>query len=287
MPLPETEVLKQYNLIGDAIYYHHVRTEATGGEYLHPSEAHASYEMLLLLEGEISYIIEGETYTAGPGDMIFVAPGEIHAIRIDGRKPYERLVLLFDIDALRSMMRELCAPLEVFSQEAGERLHIVPRALVSEYGLDRLLGEIFSCEDEDRYKRLFIMSKLLGFMIQTDKMFSAHKERFASPTSKDGLVSAAVTYIGEHISEPIRLEDVADHLFVSKSTLCHRFAKTVHMTTMHYILLKKMHRASDLLRNGYSASEAAAMVGYSNYTSFFYNFKRLMGRAPAERGAGK
>ena len=287
MPLPETEVLKQYNLIGDAIYYHHVRTEATGGEYLHPSEAHASYEMLLLLEGEISYIIEGETYTAGPGDMIFVAPGEIHAIRIDGRKPYERLVLLFDIDALRSMMRELCAPLEVFSQEAGARLHIVPRALVSEYGLDRLLGEIFSCEDEDRYKRLFIMSKLLGFMIQTDKMFAAHKERFASPTSKDGLVSAAVTYISEHISEPIRLEDVADHLFVSKSTLCHRFAKTVHMTTMHYILLKKMHRAAELLRKGYSASEAAAMVGYSNYTSFFYNFKRLMGKAPAERGAGK
>lgn len=287
MPLPETEVLKQYNLIGDAIYYHHVRTEATGGEYLHPSEAHASYEMLLLLEGEISYIIEGETYTAGPGDMIFVAPGEIHAIRIDGRKPYERLVLLFDIDALRSMMRELCAPLEVFSQEAGARLHIVPRALVSEYGLDRLLGEIFSCEDEDRYKRLFIMSKLLGFMIQTDKMFAAHKERFASPTSKDGLVSAAVTYISEHIGEPIRLEDVADHLFVSKSTLCHRFAKTVHMTTIHYILLKKMHRAAELLRKGYSASEAAAMVGYSNYTSFFYNFKRLMGKAPAERGAGK
>ena len=287
MPLPETEVLKQYNLIGDAIYYHHVRTEATGGEYLHPSEAHASYEMLLLLEGEISYIIEGETYTAGPGDMIFVAPGEIHAIRIDGRKPYERLVLLFDIDALRSMMRELCAPLEVFSQEAGARLHIVPRALVSEYGLDRLLGEIFSCEDEDRYKRLFIMSKLLGFMIQTDKMFLAHKERFASPTSKDGLVSAAVTYISEHIGEPIRLEDVADHLFVSKSTLCHRFAKNVHMTTMHYILLKKMHRAAELLRKGYSASEAAAMVGYSNYTSFFYNFKRLMGRAPAERGTGK
>ena len=287
MEAPKTKVLKQYNLIGDAIYYHHVRTDVTGGEYLHPSEAHASYEMLLLLEGEISYIIDGETYTAGPGDMIFVAPGEIHAIRIDGRKPYERLVLLFDIDAIRSMMHELCAPLEVFSQEAGERLHIVPRALVSEYGLDRLLGEIFSCEDEDRYKRLFIMSKLLGFMIQTDKMFAAHKERFASPTSKDGLVSAAVTYISEHISEPIRLEDVADHLFVSKSTLCHRFAKTVHMTTMHYILLKKMHRAAELLRKGYSASEAAAMVGYSNYTSFFYNFKRLMGKAPAERGAGK
>lgn len=287
MPLPETRILKQYNLIGDAIYYHHVRTEAVGEEYLHPSDVHASYEMLLLLEGDISYIIEGESYTAGPGDMIFVAPGEIHAIRIDGRKPYERLVLLFDIDALRSMMHELCAPLEVFSQESENRLHIVPCALAKEYGLDRLLREIFSCEDEDRYKRLFIMSKLLGFMIQTDKMFSEHKECFAAPTSKDGLVSAAITYINEHICEPIRLEEMAKCLFVSKSTLCHRFVKTVHMTTMHYILLKKMHRAAELLRKGYSASEAAAMVGYNNYTSFFYNFKRLMGKAPAERGAGK
>ena len=283
MQAPETEVLKQYNLIGDAIYYHHVRTEMTGGEYLHPSEAHASYEMLLLLEGEISYIIEGETYVAGPGDMIFVAPGEIHAIRIDGRKPYERLVLLFDMETLQSLMHELCAPLEVFSRERENRLHILPRTLVSEYGLDRLLAEIFSCEDEDRYKRLFIMSKLLGFMIQTDKMFSAHKERFASPTAADGLVSAAITYINEHICEPIRLDDMAKSLFVSKSTLCHRFAKTVHMTTMHYILLKKMHRAADLLRDGCSATEVASMVGYDNYTSFFYNYKRLMGRAPAEQ----
>lgn len=281
MQTPESKILKQYNLIGDAIYYHHVRTEATGGEYLHPSEAHASYEMLLLLEGEISYIIEGETYTAGAGDMIFVAPGEIHAIRIDGRKPYERLVLLFDIEVLRRMMRELCAEPEFFSREGKNRPHIIPRALAEEYGLNRLLKEIFSCEDEDRYKRLFIMSKLLCFMIQTDKMIGANAERFAAPTSKDSLVSAATTYINEHIGEPIQLEEIAKSLFVSKSTLCHRFAKSVHMTTMHYILLKKMHYAAELLRKGYSAAETAAMVGYDNYTSFFYNYKRLMGKAPA------
>jgi AraC-like DNA-binding protein len=177
--------------------------------------------------------------------------------------------LLFDINALRSMMHELCAPPEVFSQENGNCLHIVPRALAEEYGLDRLLIEIFSCEDEDRYKRLFILSKLLSFMIQTDKMFSAHKERFAAPAAKDGLVSAAITYINEHIGDPIRLEEMAKNLFVSKSTLCHRFAKTVHMTTMHYILTNKMHRAAELLRKGYAATQVASMVGYENYTSFF------------------
>lgn len=283
MQTPETAVLKRYNLIGDAIYYHHCRTEATGEEYLHPSEAHRQHEMLLLLEGEISYIIDGETYTAGAGDMIFVAPGEIHAIRIDGKKPYERLVLLFELEALQQMMRELSVSLAAFSQDAEKRPHILPRALVSEYGLDRLFLEIFSCEDADQYKRLFILSKLLCFMIQTDKLIGANKACFAAPISTDALTSAAVTYINEHIGEPIRLERMAKDLFVSQSTLCHRFAKSMNMTTMNYILIKKMHRAAELLEKGHSAAEAAAMVGYDNYTSFFYNFKRLMGKAPGAR----
>ena len=281
MPLPETKILKQYNLIGDAIYYHHCRTEATGEEYLHPSEAHRQHEMLLLLEGEISYIIDGETYTAGAGDMIFVAPGEIHAIRINGQKPYERLVLLFEIEALQQMMRELSVSLAAFSQEAENRPHILPRVLVAEYGLDRLFSEIFSCEDADQYKRLFILSKLLCFMIQADKLIGANKERFVTPDSTDALTAAAVTYINAHIGEPIRLEAMAKALFVSQSTLCHRFAKSLNMTTIQYILVKKMHRAADLLACGYSAAEAAAMVGYENYTSFFYSYKRVMGKAPA------
>ena len=287
MKTPEARVLKQYNLIGDAIYYHHYRTAAVGGEYLHPSEAHASHEMLLLLEGEISYVIEGETYTATQGDMIFVAPGEIHSIRINGSKPYERLVLLFDIDALQSMMRDLRVELEAFSRDRRNRLHIIPRALVEEYGLGKLLFEILECEDADKYKRLLILSKLLCFMIQTDKMIAQNKDRLAKPTSTDALVSCVTAYINEHIGEAIRLEDVAKHLFVSKSTLCHRFASVVHMTTMQYILLKKMHHAADLLQKGCSAMQAAALVGFDNYTTFFYNYKRLMGEAPvAKRRSG-
>ena len=286
MYVPETKALKQYNLIGDAIYYHHYRTEAVGGEYLHPSEAHASHEMLLLLEGEISYIIEGETYTVSPGDMIFVAPGEIHSIRIDGSKPYERLVLLFDIDALQSMMRELRVELEAFARDRRNRLHIIPHTLVQEYGLGKLLFEILECEDADTYKRLLILSKLLCFMIQTDKMIARNKDSLAKPASTDALVSRVAAYISEHIGEPIRLDDMAKSLFVSKSTLCHRFAKTVNMTTMQYILLKKMHFASDLLQKGHSATEAATLVGFENYTSFFYNYKRLMGEAPVAKRRG-
>lgn len=280
MPHPESKVLKQYSLIGDAIYYHHSRTEAVGKEYLHPSEMHAAHEMLLLLEGEISYIIEGETYTVRPGDMIFVAPGEIHAIRINGNLPYERMVLLFDIGVLQRMMAELRVELGAFCYGGKNRLHIIPRALVEEYGLSELMLRILGIDDRDPYKRLLIIASLLHFLIQTDKMVEKNKDRFDRPASKDALISAAVAYIDTHIGEPIRLDEMAKDLFVSKSTLCHKFAKAVHMTTNRYITLKKMHRAAEYMRKGCSAAKAASLVGYENYTSFFYNFKRLLGEAP-------
>ena len=286
MPLPEARVLKRYSLIGDAIYYHHSRTEITGEEYLHPSEVHRQHEMLLLLEGEISYLIEGEIYTARPGDMIFVAPGEIHAIRIDGKKPYERLVLLFDIEVLEKMSAALHAELNAFSYDGKNKLHILPRTLVEAYGLHTLLFDILACEEEEKYKRLLIMSKLLSFIIQTDKLIAAHKDSFAAPAERDGVIRAVAAYVDTHIGDPICLDDLAKSLFISKSTLCHRFSKCMKMTINHYISLKKMHCAADLLRKGYAAADAAAMVGYDNYTTFFYNFKRMMGKAPGRSRDG-
>ena len=278
--IPETKALKQYNLIGDSIYYHHFRTEAAGEEYLHPSEVHTAHELLLLLEGEISYMIEGEVYTACPGDMIFVAPGEVHSIRIGGEKPYERLVLLFDIGVLERLMQELKVHLNAFAYDGENRLHILPRALVQRYGLDVLLFDILETEDEDRYKRILIMSKLLSFIIRTDKLIAAHKDELLALGERDPFVRAVITYVSTHIAEPIRLDTLASQLFVSKSTLCHRFARAMHMTTNRYITVKKMNLAADMLRKGKTAAEAAAAVGYDNYTSFFYNFKRLMGKPP-------
>ena len=279
---PEAQVLKKYSLIGDAIYYHHSRTESTGEEYLHPSEVHRQHEMLLLLEGEISYMIEGEIYTATAGDMIFVAPGEIHAIRINGTKPYERLVLLFDMDALEKMSEALHARLDAFSYGGKNQLHILPRALVESYGLNTLFSDILACEEEEKYKRLLILSTLLSFLIQTDKLIAEHKDRLIAPSLEDGMLRAVATYVDAHIGDPIGLDDIARSLFISKSTLCHRFAKQMHMTINFYIAIKKMHRAADLLRKGHGATEVAAMVGYDNYTTFFYNFKRIMGASPTE-----
>ncbi|MBQ8880185.1 MAG: AraC family transcriptional regulator [Clostridia bacterium] len=282
----KSKIFKQYNVVGDDLCYHHTVTEASGKEYYHGPEAHQQFEVHFLLGGEVSYIIDGDTYDVKEGDMIFVAPNEIHALVIGGDKPYERVVLLFNMDILHQMMVELDATLGAFSYDGKNRFHLIGRADVKKYGLDKLLLSIINEEGVESHKKLGIISRLLRFIIAIDNVIKDSKDNFATPTASDRLVASLTEYVDEHISEPIRLDKLAEVLYVSKSTLCHRFSSLMNMTVNQYIIAKKMYRAAELLREGKSAQATAEAVGYDNYTSFFYNYKRIMGTSPTSSGNG-
>ena len=274
------KVIKSYNVIGDDIYYHHTLSQISDGDYYHAPTSHRQHEVLLLLQGQVSYVIEGETYTVTEGDMIFVAPGEIHTLKVSGISPYERIVLLFDMSVLEDMMRALNIDLGAFSYDGRNRFHVIKGELVRKFGLDKLLIDIISYDDSDKYKRLLIMSKLIRFAVNIDKMIEKNKDNLAEPTERNKLIASATEYIDDHLFEPIRLDAIAEHLYVSKSTLCHKFASVMNMTVNSYVTLKKMNAAAELLREGKGAAEVASILGYDNYTSFFYNFKKCMGFSP-------
>jgi methylphosphotriester-DNA--protein-cysteine methyltransferase len=52
------------------------------------------------------------------------------------------------------------------------------------------------------------------------------------------------------------------------------------ITINRYIAIKKIHYAAELIRTGVSANEAALAAGYNHYTTFYHNYKQIMGYAP-------
>ena len=275
-------VFKKYNVVGDDICYHHTATEPSCDRYYHGPEAHLQYEVLYLLKGQVSYIIEGETYEVREGDMIFVAPNEIHTLKIEGSRPYERIVLLFNMSILHRLMRELEVSLGAFSEGEKNLFHIIGRGEVKEYGLDKILHSIIMEDGDENRKKLSIISKLIKFVLTIDRV--TQESSHTAPLSSDTLVRAVTEYVDLHMGEPIRLDTLAEELYISKSTLCHRFSDLMNMTVNKYVITKKMYRAAEMLRDGYSAQAAAEAVGYDNYTSFFYNYKRVIGVSPTVTG---
>lgn len=273
-------VISKYSVLGDDIYYHHTRSEADGGYHTSVPDAHAQYELLYLLEGELSYIIEGESYRVGKGDMIFVSPNEIHTLDVNGNLPYERIVLLFDMEILNVMMKRMGTCLHAFSYGRKNRFHVIDSSTVKNHGLERILSDIIESED-DGYKKINIISSLIRLVVSIDRIISESTPYFKKPDKRDMLVSAVSEYIDRNIEREIRLEDIAKELFVSKSTLCHKFSSVMNLSVGRYITMKKIYRAVLLIKNGASSRSAAEAVGYDNYASFFYNYKRIIGHSPS------
>lgn len=282
-----SKIFKKYNLVGDDLCYHHTVTYPKGECYYHGPEAHLQYEMLYLLGGAVSYIIEGETYDVKKGDMIFVAPNEIHTLKIDGNEPYERIVLLFNMNILHGIMRELGVNLGAFSYDGKNRFHVIERCDVEKYALDKMLLSIIEETGKEEHKKLKIVSKLISLVVSIDKITSESKNNFTPSRASDRLVRAVTEYVDRNIDRQIRLDELAEELYVSKSTLCHRFSSLMNMTVNRYIITKKIYRATELMGEGYSAQAAAEAVGYSNYTSFFYNYRKIMGVSPTATARGE
>ena len=275
-------IIKKYNVIGDDLFYHHTLSDGNGDVYKIDPEVHTQYEIYYLISGKISYVIEGKTYDPAPGDIIIVAPNEVHALRIDGRTPYERAVLLFDIGLLRELLLKIGISDEefLFGKEGG--LHIISGKTVEKYRLGEALIAVTEADGDERYRKLVTVARILEFLARLDEMARCDGMMQTPPTSEDELIKRAVAYVDLHIGERITLDDMAAALFVSKSTLCHRFSRYMGISINKYVNVRKIHRAHTLMRRGLTASEAASRVGFDNYAAFFYNYKSITGSIPKD-----
>lgn len=126
------------------------------------------------------------------------------------------------------------------------------------------------------------MSLIFDLIIRLNNS-AADTDEVILPISKDPMIKSVIDYIDAHISKPIKLDDIADNLYISKSTLCHKFSNHMNLTINRYAAIKKIHYADELIRGGMSATEAAMATGYNHYTTFYHNYKQIMGVSPTAK----
>jgi len=94
-------------------------------------------------------------------------------------------------------------------------------------------------------------------------------------------VMSTIAYIHENLSANLRLEDLAKHSFVSRSTLTEQFRKEVGTSLGKYIddqLIAAAQR--ELSQSNRSIGEISNALGYSNQCYFSRRFKQMCGMTP-------
>ena len=218
------------------------------------SHCHAQYEMIAVVDGDITVMLEGQKYRLQKNQIIIIPPLFYHSVTANGEGSYRRITALFGIDAIPSVLQD-----EFTNQ--GRNTDIDASRI------DKI-KEICQKKDASFYAPL-----LQSLMIET--FYDALQiPQTITKIETDEFLQKAFEYIDLHLHEKILLDDIAKYTSRSKSSFCHLFEAKMNISPKQYILQKKLALANKLMDEGVPRTVVAMQVGYENYSNFYRLYRK-------------
>ena len=264
-----------YSFSGENLFFKHEITKDLKRD-AYSMHSHNMYELLYFVSGDATHVIEDRKYKLKRGDLVIIRPSKYHFIQIDSTCDYER----YDI---------------LFSDKAKDII-----------GLDKLDGapEIINLEEysmateiikkTDFYHKHFpgadfekILTSLLGELFYLLSVTPA-TEKTDAPEVTSPTLSLALAYINENLTAIKDMKEVAKKCFVSESYLFRLFKNELKQTPAKYVSTKRLLLAERLISEGQSPTTVFEKCGFTDYTTFYRNYRAHFGRSPSgEQRNGK
>lgn len=273
------QYLKRQSMLTNDYEVFHYSDKAMDRVNLHH---HDFYECYLFISGDVTYIIEGKTYSLLPGDIILINSKELHqAIINDKEVPYERIVLWLDQEFLNSLSTETTDLKKCFEDENRE--NVLRAHVESQQTVKTILGKLLSLEEYSGMgPELLYRVYIVELLITLHNILFFHHKNINILIEKNSLIDEIIQYINYHLDEEIKIDDLANHFFISKFHLIREFKKHSGTTVHKYIIQKKLILAKELILKGTPIIQVYVLCGFGDYSNFFRAFKNEYGVTPKQ-----
>tara|TARA_E500000305_G_scaffold86239_1_gene72452 strand:- start:5320 stop:6267 length:948 start_codon:yes stop_codon:yes gene_type:complete len=95
-------------------------------------------------------------------------------------------------------------------------------------------------------------------------------------------IARTIDYLSSHLSEQVTIDDMANHVGMSRAVFHRRFKEATTMTPIQFVKSMRLNNAAMKIAEGKTVSEAAWDVGYQSSSQFSREFKRLYGQSPRQ-----
>lgn len=263
------------------ISVHHSRDEHPDGASF-VMHAHTGCEVYLFLEGKGYYIVEGNHYALAPGTVMLMREGEVHMLHISPEQPYERIAVHFP---LRMLWEEPAVLTGLFTDHPLGKENGYPPLSGDGYIADslrhlcRVSAFPLTPDEMDRRIRAYLIPVLFELAGRREHAVSVVPKE--SGTAADPTASSLIAYINEHLTEKMSMDFLAKRTFFSVSHMNKVFRAATGSSVWDYIVVKRLLLARSLIRDGKPATYAAARAGFSDYSSFYRQYRKRFGVSPA------
>ena len=248
---------------------------------LMPPHTHNAIEIYLSIS-PLPSIVLGSNVMPLEGNTLLIIPSYcVHQFTQLMDREYERYIITVSTSWIESFISE--NPRYKYLTDTKRPLVIAP----DKDQIEKLTGRIkdfVKCEPNDTFSEMsvfFDILKIVDDLSHTAKLSESKISR-ERVTGTRKTVKEIIEYIDAHLTENIRLGDIAEQFYLTPNHISRIFKQYTNTQISNYIILQRMTMAKQLFREGASVAEAQLATGYSSYEHFFRTFKKHVGITPKE-----
>ncbi|SDC64804.1 AraC-type DNA-binding protein [Paenibacillus sp. UNCCL117] len=254
------------------------------------------YLIFYVQEGTFEIRLAGRTHILKQGDLCLLQPGDQHTIRglDDTINPYVHLDFFYqpargqsfitlpgqvDMEPYAHLMQprlndfaEFELPLKL-NVSQPQRMRDLLMKMIEAWRLQTYIGKMSA----QKLAHEWFLAMASDFM----------KSPQQPPTHAKPLLNWITSYFAFHISEPIKVEDMAKRAGLSPSRFNVVFKEAFGVTPYQYLLSLRVEHAKELLGNGYPIKVASEYCGFTSVHYFSKAFKGAVGLTPGQYKAAR
>lgn len=246
---------------------------------------HEYFQIYYIEKGALTHYVESSTSHLVAGDMFIIPPGIRH--RVEEEEGTAFYSFSFIQDSLGESGKANCFAMD-FLRRLSHDSTIRPRiTLPSDEVLcvENIMEQIYR---EFRGQNIAGGDIIRAYAIVLLTMFA----RIYYETSQTVLISHfedcrqfilhCVDYIENNFFQDISLDSMVKLSAVSKSRFCSMFSEITGYSFNRYLNMCRIRKATKYIKSGYKITAIYGLCGYNDFSTFYRNFKSIMGVSPKQ-----
>jgi AraC-like DNA-binding protein len=248
--------------------------KASFTRFSYARHTHDGYALGATDRGAMHFWHGGTQHAASDGEVIAINPGEVH----DGHSDPARGCCYRMLYVERSTIEDL------FAADAPRirSTFALKGPVLRDAKLARRMRHLHAALDDEDNDPLEQHERLTQLLFRLFALYGRPPLAAPEVGREKRAVSEARHYMVEHLSETVRLTDVAAAVRLSPFYFLRTFKRSTGMPPHAYLNQIRLERARALLRAGESPAQVAAALGFADQSHLTRRFKAAFGVTPSQ-----
>lgn len=261
-----------------------IRVIHTGPQFNFAAHWHEEVEMVVVRGTRARIGLNSRVVELAQGDIMVIKPGDVHCF-LPGTEHLTIILFRLELFTESLVVDKATQPLrELF----GKSTHL-PAIALKEIEINRYLDVISNENRSEQIGYQWVMIArfydLVVHLLRTQKPAAEEcsGEWPCTLSKKFEFVESVCEYLEAHYEEPIKLDQVAEHIKFSKFYVCKLFKEIKGITLMEYLNHFRIVKSEwALLFSQATILDIAIHHGFNNLTSYNRLFKKYNDCTPSE-----